>query len=217
MVSIHELMNRKTLSIRLCLSVALLLLYTAAGAAEWKKVRWVDDGDTVVLSDGTKVRYIGINAPEVAHEERRAERFGPEATAFNRKLVHGKKVRLALDRERRDQYGRLLAYLFLEDGRFVNGELVKNGFAYFVFRRPNNKYDEILLRLQRQAMEKRAGLWKDLPDKGGPWVGNRNSRRFHRPDCPFGKAMAAKNRILFEQQYDAFWAGYSPCKKCLKR
>jgi len=211
----HQVMNRRLSFIRsLCLMLLLLVSFRAAAAAEWKKVRWVDDGDTVVLSDGTKVRYIGINAPEVAHDNRSAERFGPEARAFNRRLVYQKRVRLELDQEKQDQYGRLLAYVFLEDGRFVNGELVKGGYAHIVFRRPNTKHDDALLRLQRKAMKKRVGLWKDFMDKGGPWVGNRHSRRFHRTTCPSGKGMSAKNRIIFEKRYDAFWAGYSPCKRC---
>ena len=183
-------------------------------ASSLRLVRWVDDGDTVVLSDGTRVRYIGVNAPEVAHEDMPAERFGPEAKAFNRKLVYQKKVRLELDRERHDQYGRLLAYVFLENGAFVNAGLVKGGYAYYFFQRPNTKYDRFLLNLQREAMVKRVGLWKAFHDESGPYIGNTRSKRFHRPTCRFGSATSTKSRINFKKKYDAFWAGYSPCKQC---
>jgi endonuclease YncB( thermonuclease family) len=196
------------------LILAVVLLYEAAVAWQWSQVRWVDDGDTVVLSDGTRVRYIGVNAPEIAHEDMPAERFGPEAKAFNRKLVYQKKVRLELDRERHDQYGRLLAYVFLENGTFVNAGLVKGGYAYCFFQRPNTKYDRFLLTLQREAMAKRVGLWKAFHDESGPYIGNTRSRRFHRPTCRFGKATSAKSRIIFKKKYDAYWAGYSPCKQC---
>ncbi len=186
----------------------------AAVADSFCRVRWVDDGDTVVLADGRRVRYTGINAPEVAHEDRPPERFGPKARDFNRKLVLKKNVRLEFDRKKYDQYGRVLAYLFLQDGTFVNAELVKGGYAYYVFRRPNTKYDSLLLRLQREAMAKRAGMWAGFPDQRRPFLGNRHSRRFHRMACPFGKGTSPKHRITFKTEYDAFWAGYSPCKRC---
>ncbi|NVM57572.1 MAG: thermonuclease family protein, partial [Desulfobacterales bacterium] len=190
---------------------ALWCFCEAAATSKWSLVRWVDDGDTVVLADRARVRYIGINAPEVAHEDMSAEKFGPEAGAFNRKLVYHKKVRLELDRQRHDQYGRLLAYVFLEDGTFVNAEMVRGGYAYYVFRRPNAKYDQLLLRLQREAMAKRVGLWKALRDRRDTYIGNRNSRRLHRATCNFGKTTSPKNRTLFKTRYAAFWAGYSPC------
>jgi endonuclease YncB( thermonuclease family) len=196
------------------LFLALLLLDEGTLASQWRQVRYVDDGDTVVLSDGTRVRYIGINAPEIAHEDRPAERFGPEARDFNRKLVYQKSVRLELDRERQDQYGRLLAYVFLKDGTFVNAELVRTGHAYYVFRTPNTKFDRRFLRLQREAMAKRVGLWRGFPDQQGYYAANSRSKRFHHPDCPFGKMISPKNRVTFRTKYDAFWAGYAPCKRC---
>ncbi|MES0349828.1 MAG: thermonuclease family protein [Desulfobacteria bacterium] len=188
----------------------------AASASSFVLVRWVDDGDTVVLADGRRVRYCGINAPEVAHKERPAQRFGPEARDVNRKLVFKKPVRLEFDREKHDQYGRVLAYLFLKDGTFVNAELVKSGCAHYVFRRPNKKYDSLLLRLQRKAMAKKVGMWEGFPDQRGSFLGNRHSKRFHQTTCPFGKGTSLKRRIIFKTSYDAFWEGYSPCKKCFK-
>jgi endonuclease YncB( thermonuclease family) len=207
-------MNRKTVCIGVCLVVALLAFHGITRSWEGGRVVWVDDGDTVALSDGAKVRYIGINAPEVAHEERPGEPFGPEARAFNHKLVFEKKVRLEFDREQRDQYNRLLAYVFLEDGTFVNAELVKAGYAYCLLQRPNTKYDERLLALQREAMEKRVGLWKGFVDQRGPYVGNRHSRRFHRAGCAFSKGISPRNRVLLKTRYEAFWQGLSPCRRC---
>ncbi len=199
------------------LLVCLIALWGFCGIA-WSSsfvlVRWVDDGDTVVLADGRRVRYCGINAPEVAHKERPAQRFGPEARDVNRKLVFKRPVRLELGREKHDQYGRVLAYLFLKDGTFVNAELVKSGCAHYVFRRPNKKYDSLLLRLQQEAMAKKVGMWEGFPDQRGPFLGNRHSKRFHQTTCPFGKGTSLKRRIIFKTSYDAFWEGYSPCKKC---
>ncbi len=195
------------------------LLVLAFSATAWsggalQKVRWVNDGDTIVLSNGARVRYIGIDAPETAHENRPAERYGPEAKAFNRDLVLGKMVRLELDREHRDQYGRILAYIFLEDGTFVNRELLEKGYAHFVYKAPNTRHDEALLIAQREAMAKRLGLWRKFQNKAGPYLGNKRSKRFHRPTCPFGKQTSSRNVTTLKDRYSAFWAGYSPCAKC---
>jgi micrococcal nuclease len=118
-------------------------------AASWNQVKWVVDGDTVVLVGGQKVRYIGINAPELAHDDHGAEPYGEASKKFNALLVARKKVRLEFDKERFDRYQRLLAYIFLKNATFVNAEILSNGYAYLLKHRPNLKYDEILLQAQR--------------------------------------------------------------------
>jgi len=197
-----------------CLSFALLCFSEKAWSASFRFVQWFDDGDTIVLSDGTSLRYIGVDAPEIKHKDMPAERFGRESKVFNRDLVYHKKVHLELGRQQHDHYGRLLAYVFLEDGTFVNDKLVRSGYAYYLFREPNTKHNRLLLIAQREAMAKRVGLWKEFQDKIGHYIGNKRSKRFHRTTCRFGKATAKRNRISFDKRYAAFWAGYSPCKKC---
>jgi micrococcal nuclease len=194
----------------------LIFIYVLPGkvsADAFVLVKKVVDGDTIVLADGRRVRYIGINAPELGGP---AERFGPEARDFNRRLVDQEKVRLEFDRERHDQYRRVLAYVFLPDDTFVNAELVKSGHAYCVFRRPNTKYDSLLLQLQGEAMARKAGMWDKYPNEECSFLGNRHSRRFHQMTCPFGGKTAAKNRIIFKTSYDAYLSGYSPCKRCFE-
>ena len=200
----------------LVLTCLLVLFYISADARAGgiQRVRWVNDGDTIVLTNGARVRYIGLDAPEIKHDNRPAERYGPEAKAFNRDLVLGKKVRLELDSQRRDQYGRILGYVYLEDGTFVNQVLLQKGYAHYVFRIPNTTYDQILLTAQREAMAKRLGLWKRFPNKTGPYIGNKRSKRFHRPTCRFGTATDPRNAVTLKDRYGAFWAGYSPCSKC---
>ncbi|MBW2014138.1 MAG: thermonuclease family protein [Deltaproteobacteria bacterium] len=85
-------------------------------AHEWFHVKWVNDGDTIVLADGRHVRYIGINSPEIDHENNKAELFGYEAKKYNKTLVLSKMVRLEFDKETHDRYGRTLAYVFLGNG-----------------------------------------------------------------------------------------------------
>ncbi|OIO81082.1 MAG: hypothetical protein COW11_00515 [Candidatus Omnitrophica bacterium CG12_big_fil_rev_8_21_14_0_65_43_15] len=128
-----------------------------SGHAAW--VKRVIDGDTIVLGNNERVRYIGVNTPETHHPKKGIEYYGPEAADFNKKLVLGKNVRLEFDVEKYDKYGRTLAYVYLGDGIFVNAELVKLGYARVMSIRPNTRYSELFKRLQQEAKTKRLGLW----------------------------------------------------------
>lgn len=128
-------------------------------AGEIHKVSRVIDGDTIKLVNGERVRYIGINTPETKHPRKGIEHFGPEAAAFNRKLVEGKEVHLEFDVQLRDRYGRLLAYVYLLDDTFVNLELVSQGYAQVATYPPNVKHQDLFLKAQREAREKGRGLW----------------------------------------------------------
>ncbi len=191
------------------------LLQQASWADSWNQVKWVVDGDTVVLDKGQKVRYIGINAPELAYDDRKAEPYGEESKQFNALLVDRKKVCLEFDKERFDQYKRLLAYVFLGNGTFVNAEILSNGYAYLLHYRPNLKYDSMLLQAQRSAMSAKRGIWQNWKEKQNAVVGNKNSRRFHLPTCPYGRQIKSENRIVFQKKWDAYWEGYAPAKRCM--
>jgi len=202
--------------IGLLLLIATLPAWADTGAGQWLKVRWVDDGDTIVLVDGRRVRYIGLNAPEIDHAQynRKAEPFGYEALRFNKSLVFRKEIRLELDKEKFDQYDRLLAYVFLSNGTFVNLELIRSGYASYLARRPNDRYDRQLLKAQREAMTADKGMWRHWQEAGEGYIVNRRSKRFHLKRCPFGKKISRKNRVYFSKRWDAFWAGYAPAKRC---
>ena len=193
--------------------LAALVLWAHAG--EFHTVRWVDDGDTIVLDDGMKVRYIGINAPEIAHGNPPAEPFGPEASVFNRKLVLHQPVRLQTDRESTDRFQRTLAYVFLKDGTFVNQELVRSGMAHVLYVFPNVTYDAVLLKTQQEAMTAGRGMWRNWRETPDSYIGNTRSRRFHLKTCPSGREMSFRNRVVFHRKWDAFYEGYAPCKTCM--
>ena len=179
------------------------------------KVHWVDDGDTIVVAGGERVRYLGINTPEVAHKDEPGEPFGDEAKAFNKKLVQGRWINLELAEQQRDPYGRLLAYVFLADGTFVNGELVRQGYAHLLRKQPKLRYWERLLALQRQALKEKKGMWSlpvVKPEKF--YIGNKRSWIFHRPHCQFGRKTAAGNRLRFRDRYEALYHGFSPGRRC---
>jgi micrococcal nuclease len=144
------------------LGLLLLIIFTSGFGSAPKdlyRVERVIDGDTIKLSSGERVRYIGIDTPETKHPKKPVQYFGKEAYEANKKLVEGKKVRLEFDVQKRDRYGRLLAYVYVDDV-FVNAWLVKNGFAYSYTYPPNIKYQELFVKLQKEARENKRGLWR---------------------------------------------------------
>ncbi|NPA41123.1 MAG: thermonuclease [Aquificae bacterium] len=139
----------------------------------------VYDGDTFKcrLQDGreVKVRLIGIDTPE-SKRNRKAKRdaeksgksleeivsLGKKSSAFTKKLIPpGTVVYLETDVQPYDKYGRLLAYVYLPDGRMLNEVLVEEGYATVYTIPPNVKYAERFVELQRKAMERKKGLWKE--------------------------------------------------------
>ena len=121
----------------------------------------VVDGDTVVLDGNEKVRLIGINSPETVDPRRAVQWYGKEASARAKALLEGRRVRLEYDVERKDRYDRTLAYLFREDGLFVNMALVEEGYAFAYRYPPNVKYAERFREAERGAREGSRGLWSD--------------------------------------------------------
>ena len=146
------------------LALVIALPASSAPATLEGTVEQVVDGDTIHVRLGArveKVRYIGINTPEVHHPTKGEEPGGREATQVNRRLVEGKRVRLELDVRERDRYGRLLAYVWVGDV-MVNAELVRLGYAQVMTIPPNVRHQELLLKLQREAREAGRGLWAAL-------------------------------------------------------
>jgi micrococcal nuclease len=148
---------------RLAAVLALLLTASFASAAslEGTVVRVVD-GDTIHVRLGErveKVRYIGVNTPEVHHPRKGEEPGGRAAMAVNRTLVDGRKVLLETDVQARDRYGRLLAYVWVGDV-MVNAELLRRGYAQVMTIPPNVRHQALFVKLQRDARDAERGLWR---------------------------------------------------------
>jgi micrococcal nuclease len=152
----------------LLFAVALLILRpwetanSESGPAEaLATVTRVVDGDTVEARIGDRVedvRYIGIDTPETVKPDTPMQCYGPRASAFNHRLVEGRRVRLVFGVERRDVYGRLLAYVHL-GRRFVNAILVRHGLARTLTIPPNDRYAPLFRRLELRAARAGRGLW----------------------------------------------------------
>jgi micrococcal nuclease len=123
----------------------------------------VVDGDTIQVDVGgrrEKVRYIGVDTPESVKPGTPVECFAKRASAFNKHLVAGERVRLVPDAEARDRYGRVLAYVYrTSDGLFVNGALVRRGYAHTLTIPPNVAHAVEFRRLAARARRAGRGLW----------------------------------------------------------
>lgn len=129
------------------------------------------DGDTIKLDNGWVVRYIGLNTPETRIHIGNNWVFKPqpyaiEAKEFNKKLVQNKLIRLEFDVQRKDKYGRVLAYCFAKSSSdskeetFVNQELIEQGFGMLYTMPPNIKYVDLFVRAQKESRENSRGLWR---------------------------------------------------------
>ncbi len=139
----------------------------SSSSAEFAKVTRIVDGDTIEIESGEKVRYIGVDTPELHHPKKSVQCFGREAMEKNKELVEGKTVRLKKDVSNTDRYGRLLRFVYLEndiassEAIFVNDYLVREGFAHTATFPPDVKFSELFRASEREARENNRGLWKE--------------------------------------------------------
>ncbi len=204
--------------------IAFLFGVLAAGAAPGQLVERVVDGDTIIVEGVGRVRLIGVDTPETVHPNQPVEFFGKEASAFTRRLVEGKRVRLEYDSDRTDRYGRTLAYVYLPNGTFVNAEIIRRGYGHAYTRFPF-QHMETFRQLEREARNGRRGLWGDVvggtnprasasPETRRPAGGaatvyvTRTGRKYHREGCRF----LSKSKIPIKRNDAA--DRYEPCGVC---
>lgn len=133
----------------------------------------VVDGDTLKFSTGERIRLIGVDTPEARYNDKllRDSRksgkdtgtiiaLGIKASKFTKDLCLNKKVRLDYDVEKHDRYGRTLAYVYLEDGTFINARIIEEGYGQIMTIPPNVKYADYFRKLEKEARDGRKGLWK---------------------------------------------------------
>lgn len=111
-----------------------------------------------------KVRLIGVNTPETKDPRRPVQYFGKEASQFLKDTVTGKKVRPEYDQQKKDKYQRTLAYIYLEDGTLVNGKIIREGYGFAYTRFPFRQMEKFR-EYEKEAREKRRGLWADAAEK----------------------------------------------------
>lgn len=146
-------------------------IYHALGAGKARTVGHVFDGDTIALEDGTRVRLIGVDAPEVDSPYSKLEPFGEDSKAFLTSLVLNRKVFLDEGDPARDKYGRTLAYVYVDDV-LVNGRMIRAGWAR-AYRQFHHPWRDLFIAYEREARSKGLGMWRE---------NNRRNRVEHQ--CP---------------------------------
>lgn len=149
---------------------------TEQNPGEYLIVTKVIDGDTFKMSNGEKVRLIGIDTPEkydsdkldresvrTGRDRNTIKKLGEEASEYVRKLVEGKRVKLVSEPgyEDKDKYGRSLRYVYLEDGTFINAKIIEEGYAN-VYNAANVSKIIEFRRLEKEARENNRGLWGEV-------------------------------------------------------
>ncbi len=197
----------------------------------------VIDGDTIEIASGEKVRYIGIDAPEMNAEDETRRHLAQVAKRVNRGMVEGRELVIELGVEERDRYGRLLGYIY-SGNVFVNAALVAGGYAQAATYPPNVKHAELFVTLATQAWEANRGLWAAEPERAqeeqqrqrrretaapepererkpppatgdvGVYITNTGDC-YHRGSC----SSLRKSKTLISLA-EAKRRGYRPCKRC---
>jgi micrococcal nuclease len=137
---------------------------------EQAKVTRVVDGDTAILEDSRRIRYLNIDTPESVKPNTPVQCYAKNAYELNRAMVENKEVWLKFDEQKEDRYGRLLVFVFLpvknanDIEQSVNAYLVQMGYARSYIIKPNDTYAEEFAALELEAKRNNRGLWKECPN-----------------------------------------------------
>ena len=182
----------------------------------------VIDGDTIIVLRGGRqdtIRLIGVDTPETGRPDTPVQYFGPEASDFTRRLLLRKRVTLEFESSGRpgggtDKYHRSLAYVFTDDGKNFNLELVRLGYGRAYTRYPF-RYQAAFEQAQQDARSGGIGMWNaparkawSDPAQRGAIIGNLRTGIYHLPGQKYHDAVREKNRIYFRTEEDARKAGY---------
>ncbi len=174
------------------------------------RVTKVIDGDTFELKGGDRVRLLSIDTPE------KGEQFYEEAKELLKKYTLNKQVELTYAEKRRDHYGRLLAFVYV-DSVFVNKVILEKGLGYlYLFKDTESKLQttQELLLAQQNAMDAKIGIWSITYSPEDYYINKEGSFRLHRPGCNSVKKLVPGKYRKFDNRLDGFRIGLSPCRNC---
>ena len=202
---------------------------------EKAKFLYAADGDTIwveINGNKEKIRFVGVNTPELAKDDKPSEFMAEEAKNFTSNALKDKKIYLEKDVTDRDKYGRMLRYIWLEkpvakptkvdiEEKTLNGILVKEGYAYSNYYKPDIKYQKYLDKIEKSAQDKGLGIWSDTtnPIIGKEDVeetylikGNKSSKVYHLPEWDSYEMVKDKNAVYFETEKEARDGGFRPAR-----
>lgn len=168
------------------------------------------DGDTMELRGGDKLRLLGLDTPE------EGQRFYDEATELLTRLSLGETARIEYSHRRRDKYGRLLGYLYV-DSLFVNRTIIDSGLGYVYLFRDNDLESEpvrLMIEAQRSAIGRRVGLWSLPHAPEDRYINKPGSFRLHRPSCRSVGELREGRYQSFATREEGLSSGLSPCRNC---
>ena len=218
MASRSDRTRRRWFSIIFVIVVALLVLVLRLveeigpekGPDDRFVVARVLDGDTMELQGGDRLRLLAIDTPE------KDEPLHAEATDFLARKALGLVAEIEYANQRRDKYGRLLGYLFV-DTLFVNKAIIDSGYGcLYLFDDNDLKSDQVrtLLDAQRSAIERRVGLWSLPHEPEERYINTEGSFRLHRPSCRSLGELKPGHYQEFRTREEALATGLSPCRNC---
>ena len=208
----------KRLSILFLLASLTFLSVSLLKAQELTCTRVVN-GTTLILSNGEEVMLIGVALPQTKQLNKPAEYITKETSAFTKRMVESKGVRLEYDEQAMNTNGQLLAYVYLMDGTFLNAEIIKQGYGRVDTRFPF-KYLKAFRNYEMEAKETKSGLWGAKSTAKEPkyireyYMGAKNSTIYHKPNCALIRKVNPLDRKMFNSVKDAVNAGYVPCTIC---
>jgi len=168
-------------------------------------VAYVIDGDTLVTEEGSRIRFLGINTPEIWKKEGDApdQPWGRDAANFLKVLLpSGSKVGLIYEEGRREgKYGRTLAYV-VRDGELLNEIILAKGYGKFEDYGETVEYEEILKKAEREARVRGKGVWEGQGKLKSPryYVASKNGKYYHSPSSEYGKKISEKNRLRLTEE-----------------
>lgn len=168
------------------------------------------DGDTMELQGGDRLRLLALDTPE------EGELFYAEASQLTTRLSLGRMAQIEFANRRRDKYGRLLGYLYI-DSLFVNKIVIDSGYGYVYLFRDNELHSEPVRRMleaQRSAIARKVGIWS-IPHEPEPrYINLVSSFRLHRPNCRSLKNPISGKYREFATREEGLVTGLSPCRNC---
>jgi len=204
----------------------IFMFYVFSGGdpyGKWVLVTQVANGDTIHVGRGWRkatVQFLGADTPETVRPDKPAECWGSEASEFTKKTLKGKKVCLEFEPlNQMDKYGRLLAYVYLEDGTFFNAKLIKEGYARVTAPSHFRYYDEFH-NYEQEARAAGVGIWStksktlQVPSEVyGKIIGNKQSKIYHLPGQASYHRIEEENRVYFNSEEEAIRTGYRKAKR----
>ena len=188
-----------------------------AGGHQPAYVEEVLSGDTVRLRGGKTLRYIGLEAPPLQHLIPLVRVYGANSKAFNENLVLHKKIYIDWGRRIRDSRNNLLGYVYLENGTFVNLEILKAGQAKARISAPDLDFADLFRKTALDAERARAGVWKEEPKNPylqHAYIGDKNTKVYYLPNSPELDRLPQSYLITFNSRVEATAAGYRACDHC---